>query len=101
MDLMGLGDRSGTRVATLSTGTRRIVELTCVLAARPRLILLDEPTAGVAQAEVEAFADVVLRVRDELRASLLLVEHDMPLVMSVSDRVACMSAGPGDLRGAT
>ena len=57
------------------------------------MLLLDEPTAGIAQREVEALGGVISDIARELRASLLLVEHDMPLVMALSDRIVCMSAG--------
>ncbi len=80
-------------MSDLSTGTRRIVELACLLALDAQVLCLDEPTAGVAQRETEAFAPLLLRVRDELNASLLVIEHDMPFVMGISDRVYCLEAG--------
>jgi ABC-type branched-subunit amino acid transport system ATPase component len=80
-------------VSNLSTGTRRITELACQLALGARVLLLDEPTAGLAQRETEAFGPVIRRVRDELDAAVLLIEHDMALVMEVSDRVYCLEAG--------
>ena len=57
------------------------------------MLCLDEPTAGVAQRETEAFGPLLLRIREELDASLLVIEHDMPLIMSISDRVYCLEAG--------
>ena len=60
---------------------------------RARVLLLDEPTAGLAQRETEAFGPLIRRVRDELDAAVLLIEHDMALVMEVSDRVYCLEAG--------
>ena len=89
----GLGDFSDKFVAELSTGTRRIVELACLVAGGSRLLCLDEPTAGVAQREAEALVPLLHGVRRELDASVLLIEHDMPLVMSISDRIYCMDAG--------
>jgi ABC-type branched-subunit amino acid transport system ATPase component len=56
-------------------------------------LCLDEPTAGVAQRETEAFGPLLLRIRQELDASLLVIEHDMPLIMSISDRVYCLETG--------
>jgi ABC-type glutathione transport system ATPase component len=56
-------------------------------------LLLDEPTAGVAQREAEAFAPLLRRIRDELDCSILIVEHDMPLLMGLCDRVYAMVAG--------
>ncbi len=57
------------------------------------MICLDEPTAGVAQRETEAFAPLITRIQAELGASLLVIEHDMPFVMSISDRVYCLETG--------
>lgn len=93
LDLLGLGPYADMQVRTLSTGTRRIVELCCLLAQDARVLLLDEPTAGLAQREGEVFGPLLLRVRRDLDATLVVVEHDIPLVMSLSDRVQCLSAG--------
>jgi ABC-type branched-subunit amino acid transport system ATPase component/MFS family permease len=80
-------------VHELSTGTRRVVELACVMALRPTVVLLDEPASGLAQREVEALAPLLVRLRDRLGASLLVVEHDMPLVTAVSDRLVALDLG--------
>lgn len=93
IDLLGLGRYADAFVSDLSTGTRRIVELCCLVAQGGDVLLLDEPTAGVAQREAEAFAPLIRDVRVELGASILLIEHDIPLVMDLSDRVYCMCAG--------
>lgn len=93
IDFLGLGRYADRYVADLSTGTRRIVELAGLLALDARLLCLDEPTAGVAQRETEAFGQVIGEIRAELGASVLLIEHDMPLIMGISDRVYCMEAG--------
>jgi ABC-type branched-subunit amino acid transport system ATPase component/ABC-type branched-subunit amino acid transport system permease subunit len=90
---LGLGRYADAFISDLSTGTRRIAELACLLALRPRVLLLDEPTAGVAQRETEAFGPLIQRVQEELGATLLLIEHDIPLIMSLSDRVYCLAAG--------
>jgi ABC-type branched-subunit amino acid transport system ATPase component/ABC-type branched-subunit amino acid transport system permease subunit len=90
---VGLDRFSDRFVSNLSTGTRRVTELACQLALGARVLLLDEPTAGLAQRETEAFGPLVGRIRAELDGSVLLIEHDMPLVMSVSDRVYCLEAG--------
>lgn len=89
----GLEHYSDMPVGRLSTGTRRVVELTCLVGSAPKLILLDEPTAGVAQREVEALAQRLLDVKTVLDATVIIIEHDMPMVMSVCDRLVCMSAG--------
>ncbi|HSS09410.1 MAG TPA: ABC transporter ATP-binding protein, partial [Acidimicrobiales bacterium] len=93
IDFLGLGRYADRFVAELSTGTRRIVELAAILAAAPSVICLDEPTAGVAQREAEAFGPLIKRVQAELDATLVIVEHDLPLILSISDRVYCLEAG--------
>jgi len=93
IDFLGLGRYADRFVAELSTGTRRIVELAALLAVAPRVICLDEPTAGVAQREAEAFGPLIKRVQQELDATLIVVEHDLPMILSLSDRVYCMEAG--------
>jgi ABC-type branched-subunit amino acid transport system ATPase component/MFS family permease len=93
IELMGLGDYRHTFIRELSTGTRRVVDLACLVAHRPAVILLDEPTSGIAQREVEALAPVVRRLRDEMGASLVIVEHDIPFVSEVSDRLLALEQG--------
>jgi len=93
LTFLGLGRYADSLVAELSTGTRRIVELAGLLALDARVLCLDEPTAGVAQRETEAFGPLILRIREELAATLLVIEHDMPMIMGISDRVYCLEAG--------
>jgi ABC-type branched-subunit amino acid transport system ATPase component/predicted MFS family arabinose efflux permease len=93
VELMGLGDYRHAFVRELSTGTRRVVDLACLVAHRPTVILLDEPTSGIAQREVEALAPVIRRLRDEMGASLVIVEHDIPFVSEVSDRLLALEQG--------
>jgi ABC-type branched-subunit amino acid transport system ATPase component/ABC-type branched-subunit amino acid transport system permease subunit len=93
MSYLGLGRYADQTMAELSTGTRRIVELACLIALDSKLLLLDEPTAGVAQKETEAFGPLITTIQRELGAAILLIEHDMPLVMSISDRIYCLEAG--------
>ena len=93
IDYMGLKRYADHFVATLSTGTRRIVELSSLLAVNARVLLLDEPTGGVAQREAEAFGPLIKQVQSELDAAVIVIEHDMPLVMGISDRVYCLEAG--------
>jgi branched-chain amino acid transport system ATP-binding protein len=80
-------------VHELSTGMRRVVDLACVIAHRPSVILLDEPSSGIAQRESEALAPLLLRLRDELGATLILIEHDMPLLTAVADRLVALDRG--------
>ena len=96
---LNLGPYEDTVVAELSTGIRRVAELACVLSLGPGLLLLDEPTAGLAQREGEAFASLIKKVQAELGASVLIIEHDVSLIMSLSDRVYCLGAGQNIAEG--
>jgi ABC-type branched-subunit amino acid transport system ATPase component/ABC-type branched-subunit amino acid transport system permease subunit len=91
--LLGLGDYRDHYIGDLSTGTRRVVELAGLLALDAKILCLDEPTAGLAQRETEAFGPLILDVQQQLGASVLLVEHDMPLIMGLCHRVYCLEAG--------
>ena len=93
IELMNLGDYRNSFVRELSTGTRRVVDLACIAAHRPVMVLLDEPSSGIAQREVEALAPVLRRLRDEMGASLLVIEHDIPLISSISDRLVALDQG--------
>jgi ABC-type branched-subunit amino acid transport system ATPase component/MFS family permease len=93
IELLALGAYRDKFVRELSTGTRRVVDLACVLAQRPRVLLLDEPSSGIAQREAEALAPMLRRVRDQLGASLLVIEHDLPLLGSISDRMIALDLG--------
>ena len=95
---LGLGAFVDRFINELSTGTRRVVELACLMASGASVLCLDEPTAGIAQRESEAFGPLILRIRDELHASLLVIEHDMPVIMGISDRVYCLEAGRDAVR---
>ncbi|NNE73278.1 MAG: ATP-binding cassette domain-containing protein [Acidimicrobiales bacterium] len=90
---LGLGAFADSYIGSLSTGTRRIVELGSLLAVDAQVLLLDEPTGGVAQKETEAFGPLIRSIQQELEAAVVVIEHDMPLVMSISDRVYCLEAG--------
>lgn len=93
IDLLGLEAFRNKFVRELSTGSRRVVDLACVVAHRPTVVLLDEPSSGIAQRETEALAPLLLRIRDQLGAAILLIEHDMPLVTSVADRLLALEQG--------
>jgi ABC-type branched-subunit amino acid transport system ATPase component len=90
---MGLTAYRDTQVAALSTGTRRIAEIACLVALEPVLLLLDEPTSGIAQRETEALGDVLRRIRTALGVTMVVIEHDIPLIMGLADRVAAMESG--------
>ncbi|HEX9684136.1 MAG TPA: branched-chain amino acid ABC transporter permease/ATP-binding protein [Acidimicrobiales bacterium] len=93
LESFGLADRGHSRVGELSTGMRRICDLATVVASEPTIVLLDEPTAGLAQREVEAFAPLLRRLRDDYGCSMVVVEHDMPMLMALCDRIYCLEAG--------
>jgi ABC-type branched-subunit amino acid transport system ATPase component len=93
VELMGLGAFSQKLTAELSTGSRRIVDLACILAQDPKLLLLDEPSGGVAQKETEALGPLLLRIRDHTGCSLMIIEHDMPMVSSICDRLVALELG--------
>jgi ABC-type branched-subunit amino acid transport system ATPase component len=93
LERFGLAPWAQVMTSELSTGTRRICDLAAQVAAEPKLLMLDEPTAGVAQRDAEAFGPLLRRVRDELDCAVLIVEHDMPLLMGLCDRVYAMEAG--------
>ena len=90
---MGLDAYRNKQIQELSTGTRRITEIACLLALQPSLLLLDEPSSGIAQRETEALGRLLRDVKDELDLTLLIIEHDIPLIMGLSDRIVAMDAG--------
>jgi len=99
LDLLELGSYRDKFVKELSTGLRRIVDLACVLAAEPKVLLLDEPSSGIAQAEAEGLAPLLRRVRYESGCSLLIIEHDMPLISAVADELLALEQGRVLVRG--
>ena len=93
IDLMGLEAFREKLTGELSTGSRRIVELACLLAADPSVIVLDEPSGGVAQRESEALGPLLQRVQTVTGASILVIEHDMPLLTGLCDRMIALELG--------
>jgi branched-chain amino acid transport system ATP-binding protein len=92
-EFVGLGDKLERPAGLLSYGDQKRVELARALACEPRLLLLDEPVAGMNAEESAYMADLIAEVRRELGISILLVEHDMGLVMGISDRVTVLDFG--------
>ena len=99
IELMGLGAFRDKLLGELSSGSRRIVELACILAQDPSVVLLDEPSAGVAQRETEALGPLLRRVQAHTGCSMLVIEHDMPLIAAVSDEVVALELGQVIARG--
>ena len=93
LGFMGLDKYRSSQIGELSTGTRRITEIACLVALRPTLLLLDEPSSGVAQRETEALGVLLEELKRELKLSLVIIEHDIPLIMGISDRIVAMADG--------
>ena len=93
IEMLGLEAFRSKLIGELSTGSRRVVDIGCVLAHAPSVVLLDEPSSGIAQREAEALAPLLLRIRDTLDASLIVIEHDMGLIANVSDRLVALDQG--------
>jgi branched-chain amino acid transport system ATP-binding protein len=99
IELMSLGAFRDKFVAELSTGSRRIVDLAMAIAHDPVVLLLDEPSSGVAQKETEALGPLLKRIQRETGCAMLLIEHDMPLITSVSDEIIALELGSVVMRG--
>ncbi len=93
LDLFGLDGFADNLVSELSTGSRRLVDLAAVVAHQPSVVLLDEPSSGVAQREVEAMVGLLRTVRDRLDATMLVVEHDIAFIAELADRLVAMDRG--------
>jgi branched-chain amino acid transport system ATP-binding protein len=93
LDFVGIAGVAGRPAAGLPFGTLKRVELARALVSQPRLLLLDEPAGGLNHEEVEQLAAFIRRLRDELKLTVLLVEHHMNLVMRVSDHVHVLNFG--------
>lgn len=93
LDFVGIGETTHEYARNLSYGDQRRLEVARALALRPKVLLLDEPTAGMNPNESKDFVDFVHRVRDERGVSILLIEHDMSVVMQVSERITVLDQG--------
>jgi branched-chain amino acid transport system ATP-binding protein len=102
---MGLAHRAGELSRNLPYGEQRRLEIARALALEPKLLLLDEPAAGMNSTETEGLKELVRKIRDELGITIVLIEHDMRMVMSISDRITVLNfgskiaeGGPDDIR---
>ena len=93
IELMNLQAFRDKFVSELSTGSRRIVDLAMAIAHDPTVLILDEPSSGIAQRETEALGPLLLRIKEETGCSMLVIEHDMPLITAVSDRMIALELG--------
>lgn len=92
-EFVGLGDQLNVAAGTLSYGGRKKIELARALASEPKVLLLDEPVAGMPVNEKREIADIVRSIRDALGTTVLIVEHDMPFIMSLADRITVLDFG--------
>ncbi len=99
IELMHLEAFADKFVGELSTGSRRVVDLACSMAHDPKVLLLDEPSSGIAQRETEALGPLLLDLRDKTGAAIIVIEHDMPLITSVSDQMIALELGAVIARG--
>ena len=93
VELVGMQAFAERFASELSYGTLRLLELACMLALEPTFLLLDEPASGISQKETEALGPLLQDIKTKTGATILMIEHDMPLVMSLSDWVYCLDAG--------
>jgi branched-chain amino acid transport system ATP-binding protein len=105
LELLGLANRADLSAAALAHGDERKLGVARALATQPRFVLLDEPAAGLPEAEIPDFSAVVRSVRDEHEAGVLLIDHNMALIMEVCDRIQVLDQGrtlaegtPGEIR---
>ena len=99
VDLLGLGAFRDKFVSELSTGSRRIVDLAMAIGHDPRVLLLDEPSSGIAQRETEALGPLLLDIRRATGCAMLIIEHDMPLITALSDQIVALELGRVVLQG--
>lgn len=93
LERVGLGDRLAVIASVLPHGDKRKLELAILLAQNPAVLLLDEPTAGMASEQVPVLLDLIKSIKEESGKTILLVEHNMGIVMNVSDKITVMHQG--------
>jgi ABC-type branched-subunit amino acid transport system ATPase component/ABC-type branched-subunit amino acid transport system permease subunit len=100
LELLRLEKSADVPLASLSLGSRRMVDLACQLAARPKVLLLDEPASGLAAAETELLGPLVSRISSDLDCAVLIIEHNVQVLASVADRLIAMRDGAVIAEGA-
>jgi branched-chain amino acid transport system ATP-binding protein len=100
LELLNLESVADTQVGSLSLGSRRMVDLACQLAARPKVLLLDEPASGLAHGETELLGPLVSRISSDLDCAVLIIEHNVQVLASVAHRLVAMRAGAVIAQGA-
>jgi branched-chain amino acid transport system ATP-binding protein len=91
--MVGLGASASRTASSLPYGDQRRLEIARALAVEPRILMLDEPNAGMNQVETESLLGLVRRIRDDLRVTVILIAHDIPLVMNLCDRIQVLNFG--------
>jgi branched-chain amino acid transport system ATP-binding protein len=90
---LGLADKANLEASSLPYGQQRKLEIARALATHPKLLLLDEPAAGMNPAETDALSDLIKKIRDDFKITILLIEHDMSLVMRICERIYVLDHG--------
>ena len=93
LDMLALSDLAPAPAGVLPHGEERKLGLARALSTQPRFVLMDEPAAGLSEGEVGEFADVIRAVRDRYEAGVLLIDHNIPLIMDVCDRIQLLAEG--------
>jgi branched-chain amino acid transport system ATP-binding protein len=93
LELFSMQKQAGVFVRELSTGQRRILDLACILANQPAVVLLDEPSSGIAQREAEELGPLLQRIQRETGCSMIVIEHDTPLLQSIADEFLALDLG--------
>jgi branched-chain amino acid transport system ATP-binding protein len=93
LELLGIADHADADASTLAHGDERLLGVARALATEPKFVLLDEPAAGLNEEEIGAFADTIRLVRNERQAGVLLIDHNVPLVLGVCDRIHVLDQG--------
>jgi branched-chain amino acid transport system ATP-binding protein len=99
IEVLGLQAFRNKFISEISTGSRRLIDLACIVAHEPSVILFDEPSSGIAQRETEALGPLLRRIREITSSSLLVIEHDMPLLTSLADEIIALDLGQVLMRG--
>jgi len=93
IEVLGISAFRDKFMSELSTGSRRIVEIAAMLVHGPRVLLLDEPSSGIAQREAEALGPMLRDLRDRLGCSMVVIDHHMPVILELADRVVALDQG--------
>jgi branched-chain amino acid transport system ATP-binding protein len=91
--IVGLADKTERVVGELAHGFQRVVEVAIALSMRPRLLMLDEPTAGMAEEETEHMVELIRRLHAERGLSILFIEHDMDVVFDIAQQITVLDQG--------